>query len=94
MTHFKPIIELYKTSAKNKTPFDTALKNYKDDPQTLMRPDDWSTTFDKVNIKAVACWETVGAMGVPQNSLAKLLKLNEQWTFLDTNLPLRKSIST
>lgn len=90
MVHFKPIVELYKTSAKDKTAFDTALKNYKEDAKTLMRPEDWSTTFDKINIKAVACWETVGAMGVPQNALAKALKLNDEWKFLDTQLPLRK----
>jgi hypothetical protein len=33
-------------------------------------------------------------MGVPENTLTKLLKLNAKWDFLDTQLPMRKSSSS
>jgi uncharacterized protein (DUF2235 family) len=92
MVHFKPIIEIYK-AAQNVTEFNTKLTAYKTDPKTAMVDGDYAVTFDKVNIKAVACWETVGAMGVPENTLSKLLKLNAKWDFLDTQLPLRKPSS-
>jgi uncharacterized protein (DUF2235 family) len=92
MVHFKPIIEIYK-AAQNVTEFNTKLTAYKTNPQTAMVDGDYAVTFDKVNIKAVACWETVGAMGVPENTLSKLLKLNAKWHFLDTQLPLRKPSS-
>lgn len=89
MRHFKPIIEIYK-AAIDATAFNKALEAYKTNQANHMTEDDFSVTYDKVNIKAVACWETVGAMGVPDNTLAKLLKLNAKWDFLDTQLPLRK----
>jgi uncharacterized protein (DUF2235 family) len=88
MSHFKPIIEIYK-AAKDSKAFNTNLAAYKTNQKTPMLASDYAVTNDKVNIKAVACWETVGAMGVPQNTLSKLLKLNAQWDFLDTQLPLR-----
>jgi Uncharacterized alpha/beta hydrolase domain (DUF2235) len=41
-----------------------------------------------VEIKVVGCWETVGALGVPENKFAEVLHLNDKWKFLDTQLPL------
>jgi uncharacterized protein (DUF2235 family) len=90
MVHFKPVIELYK-AAQKATDFITGLEAYK--KQQNMQLDDWACTNDKVNIKVVACWETVGAMGVPDNTVSKLLQLNKKWDFLDTQLPLREYIS-
>jgi uncharacterized protein (DUF2235 family) len=89
MRHFKPIIEIYK-AAQDSTEFNTKLQAYKTNQKTPMVASDYCVTNENVNIKAVACWETVGAMGVPDNTLAKLLKLNAKWDFLDTQLPLRK----
>lgn len=88
MRHFKPIIEIYK-AAQDSTEFNTKLQAYKTNQKTPMVASDYCVTNENVNIKAVACWETVGAMGVPDNTLAKLLKLNAKWDFLDTQLPLR-----
>ena len=85
MMHFKPVIEIYK-AAQSGAEFNTKLAEYKKD----LDSDVWTVTGDKVNIKAVACWETVGAMGVPENTLAKIFQLNKKWDFLDTQLPLRK----
>jgi uncharacterized protein (DUF2235 family) len=87
MTHFKPVIDIYK-AAKTSTEFSNKLEEYKKSQN--LQPSDWCVTHDKVNIKVVACWETVGAMGVPENTMSKLLKLNAKWQFLDTQLPLRK----
>ncbi|KAE9382129.1 hypothetical protein N431DRAFT_320847 [Stipitochalara longipes BDJ] len=88
MRHFKPIIEIYK-EAQNSNEFDTKLQAYKINQKTPMNTHDYAVTGDKINIKAVSCWETVGAMGVPENTLSKLLKLNAKWDFLNTQLPLR-----
>jgi uncharacterized protein (DUF2235 family) len=89
MIHFKPIIEMYKASQSG-AEFTNKLEEYK--KQQNLQPNTWSVTKDNVNIKAVACWETVGAMGVPENTVSKLLQLNKKWDFLDTQLPLRKHI--
>jgi uncharacterized protein (DUF2235 family) len=89
MRHFKPVIEIYK-AAKDSKEFNTKLQAYKTNQKTPMVADDYSVSNDNVNIKAVACWETVGAMGVPDSALTKLLKVNDKWNFLDTQLPLRK----
>jgi hypothetical protein len=86
MIHFKPVIEMYKAS-KTGSEFSSNLEGYKRSKN--LGSSDWAVTYDKVNIKAVACWETVGAMGVPDNTMSKLLKLNAKWDFLDTQLPLR-----
>jgi uncharacterized protein (DUF2235 family) len=89
MVHFKPIMEIYKAAEpRNVKDFNTKLAAYKTNAK--MGDTDYAVRNDKVNIKAVACWETVGAMGVPENTLSKLFKLNEKWDFLDTQLPLRK----
>jgi uncharacterized protein (DUF2235 family) len=93
MVHFKPIIEIYK-AAQSVKEFNDKLTTYKANPKTAMVDADYSVTNDKINIKAVACWDTVGAMGVPENTLTKLLKLNAKWDFLDTQLPMRKSSSS
>jgi uncharacterized protein (DUF2235 family) len=88
MVHFKPIMEIYKAAEpRDVKGFNTKLTAYQ---KTAMVDTDYAVTYDKINIKAVACWETVGAMGVPENTLSKLFKLNKQWDFLDTQLPLRK----
>lgn len=86
MVHFKPIVAVYK-AAKDANDFNKAFNEYM---AKNMTAEDWRLKKDQVNIKAVACWETVGAMGVPENMLASTLKLNQQWKFLDTQLPLRK----
>jgi uncharacterized protein (DUF2235 family) len=85
MVHFKPVIEMYKAS-KTGPEFSSKLEAYKKSKN--LQAHNWAVTNDKVNIKAVACWETVGAMGVPENTVSKLLKLNAKWDFLDTQLPL------
>lgn len=83
--HFKPIYELYENSADPKA-WELSLATYisKNEPSST----DWRVPPEEVEIKVVGCWETVGALGVPESKFAELLHLNDKWKFLDTQLPL------
>jgi uncharacterized protein (DUF2235 family) len=83
--HFKPIYELYE-NAKTHQAWDKSLKAYilKNEPNG----NGWRIAPEDVEIKVVGCWETVGALGVPENKIAEIFHLNDKWKFLDTQLPL------
>lgn len=85
--HFKPIYELYEKATTPKG-WEDSLKAYilKNEPSAT----GWKIAPEDVEIKVVGCWETVGALGVPESKLAEFLRLNDKWKFLDTQLPLRK----
>ncbi|KAH7410632.1 hypothetical protein BKA64DRAFT_661408 [Cadophora sp. MPI-SDFR-AT-0126] len=86
MQYFKAVYALYK-AAKTTAGFTKAL-------ETFIRKEglegkEWRVEPGRVEIKALACWETVGALGVPENWLSRLWGVDEKWKFLDTQLPER-----
>jgi len=87
MQYFKPIYQLYE-KATTPAGWEKSLEDYI--VKNELHGTGWRVSPDQVEIKVVGCWETVGALGVPENKLSELLHLNDKWKFLDTQLPLRK----
>lgn len=87
MPHFKPIYALYE-KATTPEAWDFSLNDYI--LKNKLEGSGWRAPPEMVEIKVVGCWETVGALGVPENKLSELLHLNDKWKFLDTALPLSK----
>src|SRR6187402_1012033 len=79
MQYFKPVYNLYK-KAKTTAEFTATLQSFVE--TNGLNDTDFRVGPDNVDIKAVACWETVGALGVPENYLSKKLGLNDKWKFL------------
>lgn len=88
MQYFKAVYSLYK-KAKTTPDFTKSLDSFIE--KEKLEGTNWRIPPGEVEIKAVACWETVGALGVPENWLTKMLGEDEKWKFLDTQLPERKS---
>lgn len=86
MQFFKPVYDLYK-NAKTTPDFEATLNHFIS--ENGLKEGEWRVSPQVVEIKTVACWETVGALGVPENFVSKMLNLNEKWKFLDTQLPPR-----
>ncbi|KAH6714185.1 hypothetical protein BKA61DRAFT_735704 [Leptodontidium sp. MPI-SDFR-AT-0119] len=86
MQYFKAVYSLYK-KAKTTPDFTKSLDSFIE--KEKLEGTNWRIPPGEVEIKAVACWETVGALGVPENWLTKMLGEDEKWKFLDTQLPER-----
>ncbi|KAL2069394.1 hypothetical protein VTL71DRAFT_14073 [Oculimacula yallundae] len=86
MQYFKEVYSLYKV-AKSTPDFIKSLDLFIEEQG--LKGTDWRFPPEEVDIKAVACWETVGALGVPENWMTKLWGEDNKWKFLDTQLPER-----
>ncbi|CZS94948.1 uncharacterized protein RAG0_04749 [Rhynchosporium agropyri] len=86
MQYFKAVYELYK-GASTTSDFLTKLDVFIE--KEGLKGTDWRIPPGEVEIKALACWETVGALGVPENGLTTILGTDDKWKFLDTQLPER-----
>lgn len=87
MQYFKAVYSLYK-AAKTTTGFTKSLEEWI--KREGLEGTDWRIEPGSVEIKAVACWETVGALGVPENWVTRMWGKDEKWKFLDTQLPERE----
>lgn len=87
MQYFKAVYSLYK-AAKTTSGFAKALKEWI--AREGLEGTDWRIEPGNVEIKAVACWETVGALGVPENWVTRMWGVDQKWKFLDTQLPERE----
>ncbi|KAK0120248.1 hypothetical protein ONS95_011654 [Cadophora gregata] len=86
MQYFKAVYALYK-AAKTTAGFTKALERFIEEEK--LEGTEWRIPPSEVEIKAVACWETVGALGVPENWVTRMVGEDEKWKFLDTQLPER-----
>ena len=87
MQYFKAVYSLYK-AATTTAGFTKALQEWIQ--KEGLEGTDWRIEPGMVEIKAVACWETVGALGVPENWVTRMWGEDEKWKFLDTQLPERE----
>jgi uncharacterized protein (DUF2235 family) len=85
MPHFNPIYQLYE-KATTPAAWDISLTDYIS--KNKLDGTGWRASPDDVEIKVVGCFDTVGALGVPENMLSELLHMNSKWKFLNTELPL------
>ena len=64
--------------------------------QGTVKDPQWESKKDQVthsvNIKLIGCWDTVGSLGIPESLFTKLLNLNRNHAFHDTELSDSKSL--
>ncbi|KAG9242161.1 hypothetical protein BJ878DRAFT_516946 [Calycina marina] len=88
--HFKDLYNMY-TSTKGPRAWQESLRMYM--VENRLDETAWRTPPDKVIIKIVGCWETVGALGVPSNWLAEFFHTNDKYQFLNMQVPPRVEYS-